>query len=425
MSLRPNNTNGYVYYLRLKTHKGIFYKIGYTSKDSINERFSYGNSENHKLVDKVLMFKYCVHAYDIEQRLHLLFRKYRAFDKNAFMSAFKDFSQYPFYKDGQSELYKRDILNLDFKPPFKFFGTYRCYAIEKRKLYKTRWHESVEADFIKKDEQKGYDMISTLLEKPLFETKSEFIERHGAWVHSLVLWGIKNSACAFWEDSTIHGAKPMPETKEGLLQLKKLSPVWGYVDCIPKEIAYLKNLEVVEFGNKGLTEIPEELFTLPNLKKLVLWGNDFTSISNKIENLTELEELNISFNSKLKSLPTGIATLKKLRHLNVDKEHWKFLIDIGVKSHVFLKMPTFPEEMIEQEIIKKYGYLGSCDINHVFSNGHNYQSVIRQFLSHKSIQLDFPPNIPDGLLAMIQQHIEYCSEHTWEKYLKRFDMVSY
>ena len=87
MSLRPNNTNGYVYYLRLKTHKGIFYKIGYTSKDSINERFSYGNSENHKLVDKVLMFKYCVHAYDIEQRLHLLFRKYRAFDKNAFMSS--------------------------------------------------------------------------------------------------------------------------------------------------------------------------------------------------------------------------------------------------------------------------------------------------------------------------------------------------
>ena len=156
----------------------------------------------------------------------------------------------------------------------------------------------------------------------------------------------------------------------------------------------------------------------------MLWGNDFTSISSKIENLTELEELNISFNSKLKSLPTSIANLKKLKHLDVDKKHWKFLIDIGVKSHVFLKMPTFPEEMIEQEVIKKYGYLGSCDIHQVFSNGHDYQSVIRQFLSHKNIQLNFPSSIPDHLLAVIQQHIEYCSGHTWEKYLERFDMVA-
>ncbi len=57
MKSKTNTPEGYLYYIRLKTEKCTFYKIGYTKKKSVKERFSCGGSLNYKLIDKILVFK--------------------------------------------------------------------------------------------------------------------------------------------------------------------------------------------------------------------------------------------------------------------------------------------------------------------------------------------------------------------------------
>lgn len=62
------NTNvaGHLYYIRLKTNFGIFYKIGFTTKESVHERFKLNGSSDYKFIDKVFLFKYLPDAYKIE-----------------------------------------------------------------------------------------------------------------------------------------------------------------------------------------------------------------------------------------------------------------------------------------------------------------------------------------------------------------------
>jgi hypothetical protein len=100
---------GNVYYIKLNTNLGVFYKIGYTSKSSVEKRFSYGNSTNYLAIAEVLRFDYYDNALLEEQILHDKFKDKRAFPK------FSNKPYLPFAGDGQSELYYEDVLNLDDK----------------------------------------------------------------------------------------------------------------------------------------------------------------------------------------------------------------------------------------------------------------------------------------------------------------------
>ena len=99
---------GHVYYLKLKTSRGPMYKLGFTTKTSIRERFSFDGSEDYKLIDKEFIFTYLPNAYEIEQRLHRLFQHSRG----KVLKRYED-PTLPLYKNGQSELYYEDILELD------------------------------------------------------------------------------------------------------------------------------------------------------------------------------------------------------------------------------------------------------------------------------------------------------------------------
>ena len=101
----PAKTYGNLYYLRLKTKLGIFYKLGFTSLSSAEERIAFNGNGDELSIDKVLFFHYFENAFEVEQQL-----------LNHFPSAFGKFSSreyMPFAKNGQSELYVRDILGLD------------------------------------------------------------------------------------------------------------------------------------------------------------------------------------------------------------------------------------------------------------------------------------------------------------------------
>ncbi len=106
-SLRPSNPSGNVYYARLITPLGIFYKLGFTTHDSVQARLAYKGNGDEKLLDHVLCFGYLDDAFDVEFALHSHFAVRAAF------SSYCAEPDLPLFGNGQSELYIDDVLGLD------------------------------------------------------------------------------------------------------------------------------------------------------------------------------------------------------------------------------------------------------------------------------------------------------------------------
>lgn len=106
--LKPKPSKGYLYYVRLDTSLGIFYKLGFTTLGSTQERFAYQGKGHDSLVDHVLLFSYRDDAYEVEQLLHTHFRNEATFRNQE--------KGMPFFENGQSELYVNDILEMDWEP---------------------------------------------------------------------------------------------------------------------------------------------------------------------------------------------------------------------------------------------------------------------------------------------------------------------
>lgn len=102
-----NHSTGNLYYARIKTEYGYFYKLGFTGHSSVEERFSFKTNGNHELLDYIFFIENFSDAYQKEQLLHSYFSNKRAFGKYSSEESF------PLYQDGQSELYYEDILEVD------------------------------------------------------------------------------------------------------------------------------------------------------------------------------------------------------------------------------------------------------------------------------------------------------------------------
>lgn len=98
---------GHVYYARLKTTQGTFYKIGFTTKSTLFERMAYGGLGDEKLIDQEFFFSFRDDAWDVEQTLLDHFDEQRAFGK------YSNDPAMPLCRRGQSELFGYDVLGLD------------------------------------------------------------------------------------------------------------------------------------------------------------------------------------------------------------------------------------------------------------------------------------------------------------------------
>ncbi len=99
--------SGNLYYIKLKTDLGTFYKIGFTTSKNIIDRFNHNGSNDYKLIQETLIFKYYDDAYLREQKLHKQYENKKAFYK------YSNETYLPLVNNGQSELYYDDILSLD------------------------------------------------------------------------------------------------------------------------------------------------------------------------------------------------------------------------------------------------------------------------------------------------------------------------
>lgn len=106
--LHRADPKGNLYYVRLNTEYGIFYKLGFTTFGSVEARMRYGGSTDWQYIDKVLMFKNLPDAFEVEQKLHTYLDKKKAFAK------YSSNKEFPLCGNGQTELYIEDVLHLDF-----------------------------------------------------------------------------------------------------------------------------------------------------------------------------------------------------------------------------------------------------------------------------------------------------------------------
>ena len=96
---------GNLYYVRLKTPLGPFYKLGFTTMPSVRERFAFQNNGHEDQIDWVIGFIESSNALSIEMMLHTHFRRKTPFPRPE--------KGMPFFGNGQSELYAEDILGMD------------------------------------------------------------------------------------------------------------------------------------------------------------------------------------------------------------------------------------------------------------------------------------------------------------------------
>lgn len=103
---KPPTDAGHVYYVKLNTSHGLFYKLGFTAKETIEERFA-NEPDGTLSLEQVFVFGYRPDAYEIVRRLQNYFRKELAYGKRS-----KD-PMLPLYGNGQHELFRDDVLGLD------------------------------------------------------------------------------------------------------------------------------------------------------------------------------------------------------------------------------------------------------------------------------------------------------------------------
>jgi internalin A len=112
-------------------------------------------------------------------------------------------------------------------------------------------------------------------------------------------------------------------------QLTKLDISGKGLSKIPEAIYSLKNLASLNIGQNLLTSLPNDLFQIATLSQLDISANRITHIPSDIQNLPILEVLQLAANPIIE-LPEEISQLKKLKILNL----------------VSCKFNEFPEQLV-------------------------------------------------------------------------------
>ena len=72
-----------------------------------------------------------------------------------------------------------------------------------------------------------------------------------------------------------------------------------------------QNVNTIDVRSSQLTELPEEIYELKNLKKLMICGNKIRGFSPKIAQLTALEEIGFCYMAENFYIPPEIGALKE------------------------------------------------------------------------------------------------------------------
>lgn len=156
------------------------------------------------------------------------------------------------------------------------------------------------------------------------------------------------------------------EPGEGVLQLPMLAKLKGQIrlkswdeDQLPEELiriqrAQEEQAEELDLSGLGLTDLPDELFELTQLKHVDLSDNSLDSLPRAIQNLIRLETLTID-NNQLEALPSALPT-KTLQLLS--------LADNRIERIIARQIEAFPDSMklvLRGNPIGDYGIIAAAE----------------------------------------------------------------
>jgi len=109
----------------------------------------------------------------------------------------------------------------------------------------------------------------------------------------------------------------IPEVILSLTNLKRLTIEYNEIKSIPDDIANLKNLEYLQLGDNELESVSSKISKLENLKEIDLSDNDIKKLPAEFGNLKNLEILNLSSCRYLTNYSDFIGNLKNLKTLYI------------------------------------------------------------------------------------------------------------
>ncbi|PKN92930.1 MAG: hypothetical protein CVU44_12935 [Chloroflexi bacterium HGW-Chloroflexi-6] len=115
----------------------------------------------------------------------------------------------------------------------------------------------------------------------------------------------------------------LPESLWELTQLKRLRLSYNELTTLPK-LGQLAKLEWLDISSNPMTALPESLMELPQLETLILSNIQLTALPNWLGNLTQLQSLNLSRN-QLTTLPNLLGNLTQLQILNLSENQLAIL----------------------------------------------------------------------------------------------------
>ena len=98
----------------------------------------------------------------------------------------------------------------------------------------------------------------------------------------------------------------------------------------------------IDFSYNNLTEFPNDLLKLYNLKYIKMSYNKIKTIPNELCNLKNLESIDISFN-EIDLLPIQLLQLKKLKVIFCYNTNIKEIPKDFILSHIKIKTKKYPK----------------------------------------------------------------------------------
>ena len=136
------------------------------------------------------------------------------------------------------------------------------------------------------------------------------------WVMELIEW-----ANTYEIDDVLNVcSEDVESNKKALLALEKLNLSKKGISQLPDAISKLTNLKVLDMSYSSLDVFPEKIFDLTWLESINLRWNKISFVPSSIGCLSRLIHLDISSN-QLKELPKEMAYLTSLQYLNISWNH--------------------------------------------------------------------------------------------------------
>ena len=200
-----------------------------------------------------------------------------------------------------------------------------------------------------------------------------------------------------------HPLTEIPQSLAQLTELRSLKLAGNALTTLPESLRQLPKLNSLNLSGNRLTSLPSWFTELDQLRSLQLGDNQLTALSESIRQLVLLESLELNQN-KLTQLPEWIADLKMLRILKLDQNRFMSLpqsigelVQLRVLALHNNRLQTLPESILKLKELENL-YLSNNPLESLPANIGQLRNL--RSLTMAGTKIRSLPNSMSGLAAL-------------------------